>query len=120
MSETKRGAPPTYTAEQRIALVTEIDRRFRAGEGTLRAIAQAAGTTDTNYHNWVRSGIKPATMAMRPVEITTSLVPVPPAALTIAPAPKAAPAKLTLAVPGGYRLEGLCVETAAALLKALS
>lgn len=179
----------TYTAEQRIALVTEIARRHRAGGGTLRAIAAELGTTDQNYHNWLKAGIRPAppppTTAsprlfdqaergrlvseidrrraegasvkaaclavevseksyrrwkedaappptMRPVEVT-SLVPAPPTALTLAP-PIVAPASepltvvavaeatpaLTLLAPGGYRIEGLAIETAAQLLRALA
>ncbi len=120
MPTSRRGAPPAYTTEERVALVTEIQRRFAAGEGSLRAIAASLGTTDTSYHNWVRAGIRPAGVpAMRQLEVT-ALVPAGPAALTLAPAPKAAPVPLTLVAPGGYRLEGLDVEAAAALLRALS
>lgn len=52
--------PRIYTPEERLALVTEIDRHFRAGEGPLRTIANALGTSDTNYYNWVKAGIRPA------------------------------------------------------------
>lgn len=162
-----------YTAAEKVALVTEIDFRYRAGEGSLVAIARKLGTSDTNFHNWVRAGIKPAPQRlaprrtyspadrerlmseierlrsegqsidaacravgisvksfrswrtdatpapiMRPVEIT-ALVPVAPSATPIALAVRADPA-LTLLAPGGYRLEGLGVETAAALLRALA
>lgn len=56
----RRGAPPIYTAEDRVALVTEIQRRFAAGEGNTRAIASSLGTTETIYHNWVKAGGRPA------------------------------------------------------------
>lgn len=116
----RRGAPSMYTTEERVALVTEIQRRFAAGEGSLRAIAASLGTTDTSYHNWVKAGLRPAGVpAMRALEVT-ALVPAGPSALALAPAPKAAPVPLTLVAPGGYRLEGLDVETAAALLRALA
>ena len=49
---------------------------------------------------------------MRPVEIT-ALVP----AMTAAPA--AVESHLSLVTPGGYRVEGLSVATAAELLRAL-
>jgi hypothetical protein len=55
---------------------------------------------------------------MRPVEVSASL-PVPSTALTIF-TPKPAPETLTLSAPGGYRLEGLGIESAAALLRALA
>ena len=116
----RRGAPSVYTVEERVALVTEIQRRFATGEGSIRAIATSLGTTDTSYHNWVRAGVRPPdSPPMRPIEVT-ALVPAGPAALTLAPAPKAAPVPLTLLAPGGYRLEGLDVQAAADLLRALS
>ena len=180
-------APRTYSLEERIALVTEIDARYRAGEGSLRAIAQKLGTTDSNFYNWRRAGLiaKPVAPepvvapkakvqpsysaadrarilaeveclreagqgleaackavgiarttwrcwreaaapapAMRAVEIT-ALVPVapaPPPALTLAPPRPVASGSggLTLLAPGGYRVEGLAVETLAQLLRALA
>lgn len=127
MPAARRAAPPIYTPADRVRLVTEIQRRFAAGEGTIRAIAASLGTTETSYHNWVKAGVRPPGMpAMRSIEVTApspelmALVPAGPTALTVAPAPKAAPVPLTLVGPGGYRLEGLDVEGAAALLKALS
>lgn len=173
MAGTHRWKARTYTAAEKVALVTEIDRRYRAGEGTLVAIARQLGTSDTNFHNWVRAGIKPVPQRlaphrvyspadrerllseverrrgegksidaacravgisvksfrswrvdaapapiMRPVEVT-ALVPVAPpaAALTIA---TRADQTLTLLAPSGYRVEGLRIETAAALLRALA
>ncbi len=180
MAKTRRHVPRTYTHEEKIALVTEIERRYRAGGGTLRAIAAAVGTTDTSYHNWVRMGIKPVVPpppvtppaprrlygpaeraqllaevdrrrgegqsleaacrtvgisdksyrtwredaaplpAMRPVEVT-ALVPVAPVEREpLVPVLAPALATLVLVAPGGFRIEGLGVESAAALLRALA
>lgn len=176
-------APRTYTLEERVALATEIARRYQAGEGSIQTIAQKLGTTDSNYYNWRRAGLvaqppaapqppakaarriytpaereallakvdalraggkfledackavgiadssyrkwRTATApppAMRPVEVR-ALVPVPaPTALSLAPPrPAEAPGgALVLIAPGGYRVEGLAVESAAALLRALA
>lgn len=60
MAGTRNWTPRTYTQEQKIALVTEIDRRHRAGLGSLKAIAASLGTTDTSYSNWLQAGIRPA------------------------------------------------------------
>jgi hypothetical protein len=185
MAKTRHTWPRAYTLKEKIALVTEIERRYRAGGVTLKAAAQAAGTTDTSYNNWLRAGIRPLPAntptrpapprpyspedrsrllteidqllsagmgiqaacqkvgisdssyrkwrdemgppaAMRPVEIT-ALVPVAPTALTLAPPrasaalePTSGTSALSLVAPGGYRIEGLGVETAAALLRALA
>lgn len=59
MAKTRNFWPRSYTLEEKIALVTEIERRYRAGGVTLKAAAQAAGTTDTSYNNWIRAGIRP-------------------------------------------------------------
>lgn len=133
MTTTRRSGPVrTYTLEEKTALVTEIDRRYRAGEGALRTIAASLGITDTNYYNWLKAGIRP--VKMRPVEVT-AVVPAPVVAPAVAPpAPAPVPASaptttvtvasvassLTLVSPGGYRIEGLAVETAAQLLRALA
>lgn len=196
MARNRRRTPRTYTDEEKIALVTEIERRYRAGDGPVSAIARELGTSDTNYYNWVRKGIQPRAAeperparpvaarpyaeadrtqllaevddqrakglsvkaacrcvgiaeksyrkwreadaplpAMRPVEVTapapevTALVPVAidaPASLfepvspTAPPRPAPEPPGLSLVAPGGYRLEGLAVETAVAVLRALA
>lgn len=54
-----KGCPPVrYTQEEKVALVTEIDRRYRAGDGALRVIAASLGTTETSYYNWLKAGIE--------------------------------------------------------------
>jgi hypothetical protein len=165
--------------DEKVALVTEIDRRYRAGSGSLRAIASALGTTDTSYCNWIKAGIKPSqttgsqdrpreyslaereklvaevtrlradgqslrsacdaaevspksfrkwqaavgfSPVLRPVEVT-ALVPMAPASAAmalVAPTSARAVETLTLVAPGGYRIEGLTIESAVALLRALA
>lgn len=58
--------PRIYTPEERLALVTEIDRQLRAGRGSLLAIAASLGTSHTNCYNWVKAGVKPAPAAVPP------------------------------------------------------
>jgi transposase-like protein len=161
-------APRRYSHEEKVALVTEIDRLHRERGGQLKAIAAELGTTITSYLNWRRSGIEPppepkkqpnrraypqeerrrllaeverlleegktlaeacrvagisdesyrrwkldAHPVIRPVEIT-ALVPI------LSEPRRTSPDTLTLSAPGGYRLEGLSIESAAALLRALA
>lgn len=54
-----RKTPRIYTPEERLAFVTDIDRQLRAGGGSGQALAAAVGTSDTNYYNWRKAGIKP-------------------------------------------------------------
>lgn len=165
-----KGHPPIrYSQEEKVALVTEIDRRYRSGDGPLRVIAATLGTTETSYYNWLKAGIEPnpqpapslpamqriytpeerehlmsevdrhraqgmsiraasraagvsdksyrkwkedaaPSPVIRPVEVT-ALVPV--------AVHKPGFETLSLIAPGGYRIEGLGVESAAALLRAL-
>ena len=168
MPRPRKGAwPRSYSAADRVALVTEIERRFRAGEGSIRAIATQLGTCEASYHNWTKAGIKAnqppqvrryeplererilaeigrlestglsltaaceaagvsirslrrwrvppyGEIRLRPVEVT-AVVPI----AAPDPAPAQQPA-LSLVAPGGYRLEGLSIESAAALLRALA
>ena len=158
--------PRSYTEAERIALVTEIEQRFRSGEGSLRAIATSLGTCEASYYNWTKAGIKPQTTSIfarrfgpeerdrllaeidghllsglsesaackavgislkslrrwrdeprtpqfRPVEVT-ALVPI------ATPEKEAPRPSLCLVAPGGYRVDGLTLEDAAALLRALA
>lgn len=112
----KRRAPPGrgYSPEERSRILEAIRRRIRRGQGVLEA-AVAEGISDGTYYNWIRAEkdmFEPPTM--RPV----ALVPAPSLALTVS-APQASPPPLTIVAPGGYRVEGLTIESAAALLRAL-
>lgn len=182
MSKSRRNASPYYSLEEKIALVTEIDRLYRTGGVSLIAAANAAGTSTTSYRNWVRAGIKPRPPepeprprpgspppydradrerlvgeierlrdvgqsvkaacqavgistksyhkwrcdaaplpAMVPVEFTALVPFAPPLALSLAgPMPAIAADVLTLVAPSGYRIEGLAIESAAALLRMLA
>ena len=113
-----------YTASERETLLAEITRRREAGE-PLGKILQAIGPGRTAYVRW-REDARPApefrAVALVEASPNTSvaLVPAEPPAPTLAlpvPVPSSA---LTLVAPGGYRIEGLAVESAAALLRALS
>ena len=102
---------------ERAAVVARIDAKVAAG-GSVRPACRAEGVSEKSYRRWKEKLAQPP--VMRPVEIT-ALVPVAPAglpAITFAPAPE--PVPLTLHVPGGYRLEGLDVASAAELLRALA
>jgi transposase-like protein len=52
-------APRRYTHQEKVALVTEIDRIHRDEGGSLRSIARKLGTTETSYLNWRKAGIEP-------------------------------------------------------------
>lgn len=105
----------TYSPARRDELVAGIERLHAAGQ-TLKEACHAVGIGEKTFRVW-RARRRPLP-AMRPVEVT-ALVPVAPPALTLVPA-KPAPPALTLVAPGGYRIEGLAIEDAAALLRALA
>ena len=106
-----------YNAAEREQLVAAIDASRTRGN-SMKSACQAAGISDKSYRKWKMPAAE--ALPMRVVEVT-ALVPTVAMALTLVP-PKPAPATpaLTLFAPGGYRIEGLGVETAALLLRALS
>lgn len=109
-----------YATAEREALVAKVDE-LRAGGLSLGAACKAAGIAETSYRAW-RPASRP--LAMRAVEVQ-ALVPVAaPTALALAPPRPTAVATmagpLVLVAPGGYRVEGLAIEAAAALLRALA
>lgn len=99
-----------YPLAERQHLLAEVDRFLAQGQ-TVASACRAAGISDESYRRWKLAEQEPA---MRPVEIT-ALVPVRSPVVVVPP-----PTPLTLLAPGGYRLEGLSVESAAALLRALA
>lgn len=113
----KRAAVPRpYASDERERLIADIERLRREGQSIVAA-CRTVGISDKSYRKWIEKA-NPLP-AMRPVEVT-ALVPVASAAMTIA-APKPSPIEtLTLVAPGGYRVEGLDVQGAAALLRALA
>ena len=125
---TQRPSPVLRTPEEKARLVAAV--QARVGDGlTIKAACLELGVPEERFFKW-RKQIAPPP-PLRPVEVegaatdmVTALVPVLPAPLAlVAPpvtAPEPPPAGLCLVAPGGYRIEGLGVESAAALLRALA
>ena len=92
-----------YSPDQRGRLVAEVERLVASGQA-VRAACRTAGIGEKSFRAWRN---RPATpLQMREVAVT-SLVPL-------------APPAITVVAPGGYRVEGLGVEDAARLLRALA
>lgn len=99
----RRGAAP-YSSEQRAFAVAYA----RAGQSEGRSVtssAAALGISDPTLREWVAKSKATAGAALRSV--------------VVKPTPVAASAGLTLVTPAGYRVRGLDVATAAALLRVL-
>jgi transposase-like protein len=94
--------PAPYDEAERERLKREVNRLRQSGLGILAACKEV-GISDKSYRKW--STAEPAKVAMRPVALTVAVSGV---------------SSLTLVSPGGYRVEGLGVESAAALLRALT
>ena len=110
-------AQRVFQAGERELLVAEVERLRGLGH-SLAAACQTAGISDKSYRKWKTPAAE--ALPMRVVEVT-ALVPTVAMALTLVPPkPATATPALTLLAPGGYRIEGLCVEDAARLLRALS
>lgn len=117
-----------YDAGQRAALLAEVAARREAGE-RLGAILRALDLGRKSYARWLEFE-RPAPTFRAVVVEDAAPSDLPPAAAMVALAPIAEadqaintpmpPAQLTLVAPGGYRIEGLAVESAAALLRALA
>lgn len=101
--ERRRGAAP-YTAEQRAFAVAYA--RSGASQGrSVTASAAALGISDPSLREWMaQAGSAPGT-ALRSVVVKTAAA---------SPSPSAG---LTLISPSGYRVRGLDVMSAAALLR---
>jgi len=110
-------APRVYSPSDRVELVATVERLRGEGQA-VDAACRAAGISIKSYRKWREDAAPP--LAMRPVTIT-SLVPTAATALSFVPSrPAALSPPLALVAPGGYRVEGLSIETAAQLLRALS
>lgn len=97
----RRGAAP-YSSEQRAFAVAYA----RAGQSQGRSVTASAaelGISDPTLREWVAQSRATPGAALRSV--------------VVKPTPVAASAKLTLVTPAGYRVRGLDVVTAAALLR---
>jgi hypothetical protein len=84
----------------------------------MKSACLSVGISDKSYRKWKEDANSPPQMRM--VEVT-ALVPTVATVVALLP-PKSAPVDgvLSLLAPGGYRIEGLGIETAARLLRALS
>ncbi len=96
-----------YPAADKQQLMAQVEDLLGAGKN-LRVACQMVGISDKSFRKWRADA--DSTTILRPVEIT-GITPV-----TVTPAS----AGLSLIAPGGFRVEGLTIETAAQLLKALS
>jgi transposase-like protein len=120
-------AQRVFDASDRVQLVGNIDA-LRARGSSMKAACLAVGISDKSYRTW-KAAAAPR-LPMRVVEMT-ALVPMPTVATALTIVPPTGPAlagrelggapiALALVAPGGYRIEGLGIETAAQLLRALS
>lgn len=114
-------ATPTFSRAvapaDRAALVADVER-LRAEGQAVNVACNSAGISVKSYHRWRKDTASP--LPMRAVEVT-SLVPAQATAMTFLPSrPPAITSTLTLVASGGYRVEGLSVESAALLLRALA
>lgn len=112
-----------YDAAARKAKVEAVEQRLAAGQ-TQEAACRAESIQAKTFRHWrqQRDGQPcapaPTELPLRQVAITAL---VPAFAAHAEPVPVAPlPLALSLVVPGGYRLEGLDVESAARLLRALA
>ena len=109
--------PGVYTDADRARLVSEVER-LRADGQAIEPACRLAGISVKSYRKWRPEGV--SALAMRPVEVT-ALVPIAASAMSFVPSrPPAITPALALVAPGGYRIEGLSIEAAAQLLRALA
>lgn len=92
-----------FTREDKADLIAEMHRRRDRGE-SIKDLARALGLHENSCYRWLR---EEPPMPFRAVEIAD-------------PVSSPAPAELCLVAPSGHRIEGLDVETAAQLLRALA
>lgn len=97
------------TSDERRQIVEDIQRRSEAEGRSMRSVAREYGISIATYHNWnraLRKQPEASIPAFRPVAVTA-----------LVPASK--PTALSVVTPAGYRVEGLTIEDAAKLLRAL-
>ena len=124
-SDLRVKAARRYNPERRREVIAEIAHRVADGQSLTAALA-AVDLGRTTYRRWLEQAapvptFRAVTVAPMPSVATPAVTSV---ALIAKPeiAPALAPPGLTLTLvaPGGYRIEGLGIESAAALLKALA
>jgi transposase-like protein len=117
--------PAGVDARERARIIAAV--RASLAEGTpVKISAKRQGITEGTFYRWVREAARrPARPPRKKPEQTRALAIRPPElpafrAVTVAVAAPEPITGLVLVAPGGYRLEGLDVASAAALLKALA
>ena len=113
-----------YDDARRAALLNEIARRRETGQG-IRQILAAVDLGRTTYARWLEQmapvpAFRAVTVEDAPMVTAVALVPAVAVGSAMTPHAMLSAGPLTLVAPGGYRIEGLAVESAAALLRALS
>lgn len=91
--------------ELRAEVINYARERRRCGDG-VRRIARALGVSPESIRRWTTPGAVGRTRALVPIVVRDDR--------------QGAPEAVTVIAPGGYRVEGLTVVTAAALLRALA
>lgn len=91
--------------ELREEVIRYASERRRCGDGVCR-IARALGVSPESIRRWTTPGTMRQTRALVPIVVRDDR--------------QAAPEAVTVTSPGGYRVEGLTVVSAAALLRALA
>jgi hypothetical protein len=100
----RRGAPPYSQAEK--AFATGYARAGLATGRGLTASASALGVSEPTLRTWMALAAFSPSTTLRRVVVTPTAEPT-------------SSSRLTLVTPGGYRLRGLDVASAAALLRVL-
>lgn len=116
---------PWRDEDERARQVARVEQ-LRLGGMSVRGACRAAEVAEKSFRRWQKA-LEPGGTALVPVSDARAVVappPMRPVEIVVAPLafsrPVPAPEVLTLVAPGGYRIEGLAVETAAALLRALA
>ncbi|MDJ0765544.1 MAG: hypothetical protein QNJ97_21360 [Myxococcota bacterium] len=94
--------PRRYSLEERAFAIEYAEQEFESG-ATKPRVLESLGVTDKTLSTWMGKG-KPKTKRFRRVSVKSEIAP---------------GAGLQITTPSGYRIEGLCVESAVSLLRLL-
>ena len=100
----RRGAPP-YSTDQKAFATSYARAGLAAGRGLL-ASATALGVSEPTLRTWMGSAAPGPSTTLRRIVVTPAVEP-------------SSTSRLTLVTPAGYRVRGLDVASAAALLRVL-
>ncbi len=119
-----------HTAEERVRIIAAVRAGLAVGI-SIRTTAHRLGITQSAFYRWVRlearSGARVSVVredrarwSQKSVEPVTTVAMRAVVIVPEAPQPATMPTSLSLVAPSGHRIEGLTVEAAAALLRALA